>query len=104
MIKGLSALCTERSASFFAFQAKLVHKGEYMGNDFRGDGGRRRRFRAVKIGREDGLVHTHGLSMRRKGLIIGRPGETGAGNFGTGSERLTGVARIYFGGGGLTVK
>ena len=36
------------------------------------------------------------------GLIIGKPGEVGTKDFGTGNERLTGAARIYFGGGDLT--
>ncbi len=41
----------------------------------------------------------HETIVRRKGLIIGKPGETGTGDFGTGSERLMGAAWIYFGGG-----
>jgi hypothetical protein len=69
----------------------------------RGSGAGEGWIRVVKIGFRGRLgLNAHGLSMRRKGLIIGKPGETGTGDFGTGNERLAGAARIYFGGEGLT--
>ena len=39
----------------------------------------------------------HETILRREGLIIGKLGETGDRDFGTGNERLTGAAWIYFG-------
>jgi len=41
----------------------------------------------------------HETIVRWKGVIIGKVGETGAGDFGAGNERLTGAAWIYFGSG-----